>query len=887
LSAKKFFTGTAANAGSSYATAPTVTLTGGGGTGASTPIATITGGGTISSITIASGGTGYTDTVQAAITIASSNVNLMLNNHRLSQSGVNPDGSVNSTQTPFVVGILVPDVIPNATQGTVQGVVVTNGGSGYTSAPTVAITGGGGTGATAVALVANGIVTSIIVTNGGSGYTSNPTVALSGGGGSGAIGVANIFSISAIGLESIYISGDQAIIDGFSMFGIRIFAHTGDIELSNITIKNCGKLASVASRPVPGYFPHDIFLIPSGVSTPSFAVAGLAIGEEARFGMGPTFFQDLTRGVRDNRVTSVTIDNVNSLDNFFTGFFLANTTDITINNSHFDRNFSDDPRQGPYGVFAGGGNVPTDYPTILNMVVNNSTFNNTTYNGPGAFVTRVPSGSGPAHNYGFFLRKGENITFTDCHFDNSFSTFISAIAIGFLGASNDDMTFVNCSFDGSTSVSLVGGFHHSGENDVVGGNRSGRNLHLLNCTANNIQQIGDQLPTLIVQSGLIVSGYELDFGKNTVIENCTAQDIICNGPMGTGSGTFGFLLFGSNPPDADSVNLTLRGCVASRCITNQGGGGHGFFALNTNASVLSTIVFEDCIAEGCQSFVPTIPGLGLLQSVGVGFRYIESPNPANTVQVSYLNCKALHCKGVPNDVPSSAFSAGFIGQSVQAHAYYNCEADDNVYGFFLQNSTACAVRNCRADNNFTIDPISLLRVGGGFVDVGIASQFATITGATQANPAVLTTTGLTAGQFKVGEMITISGVVGMTQLNGNTYTVTAVTATTVTINVDSTGFGAYVSGGKAFEVPSLQFPSPSTSLFQTNSAFNNGIGSITPAAVGNNHNYNIYYGGVQTIPVPLLSGSLSAGHTPTSYILNFTPNVGVTYQPYVNLDFIE
>jgi hypothetical protein len=60
------------------------------------------------------------------------------------------------------------------------------GGSGYTSAPTVGFTGGGGTGAAATAIVTNGRVTGFTITNAGSGYTTPPTVGLTGGGGTGA-----------------------------------------------------------------------------------------------------------------------------------------------------------------------------------------------------------------------------------------------------------------------------------------------------------------------------------------------------------------------------------------------------------------------------------------------------------------------------------------------------------------------------------------------------------------------------------------------------------------------------------------------------------------------------------------------------------------------------
>lgn len=75
---------------------------------------------------------------------------------------------------------------PGFTSQTKNGVIsgaVSNGGTGYTTAPTVALTGGGGTGATATAQVSGGVVTGITITNPGSGYTSAPTVGFSGGGG--------------------------------------------------------------------------------------------------------------------------------------------------------------------------------------------------------------------------------------------------------------------------------------------------------------------------------------------------------------------------------------------------------------------------------------------------------------------------------------------------------------------------------------------------------------------------------------------------------------------------------------------------------------------------------------------------------------------------------
>ncbi|MEN5275752.1 phage tail sheath subtilisin-like domain-containing protein [Brucella sp. TWI432] len=61
---------------------------------------------------------------------------------------------------------------------------LTAGGAGYTEAPTVAITGGGGSGAEAVATInsTTGVVDEIVLTKPGFGYTTKPTVTLTGGG---------------------------------------------------------------------------------------------------------------------------------------------------------------------------------------------------------------------------------------------------------------------------------------------------------------------------------------------------------------------------------------------------------------------------------------------------------------------------------------------------------------------------------------------------------------------------------------------------------------------------------------------------------------------------------------------------------------------------------
>lgn len=76
---------------------------------------------------------------------------------------------------------------------------ITNVGTGYTSAPTVAISGGHGTGATATATVSGGFVVAIQLTNAGTGYQAGDTlsVAFSGGGGTGAAATVKVWPATA------------------------------------------------------------------------------------------------------------------------------------------------------------------------------------------------------------------------------------------------------------------------------------------------------------------------------------------------------------------------------------------------------------------------------------------------------------------------------------------------------------------------------------------------------------------------------------------------------------------------------------------------------------------------------------------------------------------
>lgn len=95
-------------------------------------------------------------------------------------------------------------------------------------------------------------------------------------------------------------------------------------------------------------------------------------------------------------------------------------------------------------------------------------------------------------------------------------------------------------------------------------------------------------------------------------------------------------------------------------------------------------------------------------------------------------------------------------------------------------------------------------------DAHVVDDTFTITGVTQANPAVITVSAAGLGD---GREISINGIVGMTQLNGRRFVVNELTATTFELTdqltgqlVNSVSYGAYVSGGTADRIYEISTP---------------------------------------------------------------------------------
>lgn len=215
---------TVTNSGTGYTSAPTVTINGGGGSGA-TATAQVQNG-TIS-VQLTAGGTGYASdptvtisggggagatavarrgVVCTAIDITTGTFTKLTPRYApKAQTPVNElqylahcrqvntgDKETSAAGQNGWFSVVIGNRFASPGAGPVLRLTLNEGGTGYTSAPTASFTGGGGTGATAVAQIDNGVVVSVTLLTGGAGYTSPPDIVFAGGGGSNASATAQI-----------------------------------------------------------------------------------------------------------------------------------------------------------------------------------------------------------------------------------------------------------------------------------------------------------------------------------------------------------------------------------------------------------------------------------------------------------------------------------------------------------------------------------------------------------------------------------------------------------------------------------------------------------------------------------------------------------------------
>lgn len=237
------------NPGSQYATPPVVVFSGGGGTGAAATATidlrsvtglSVSGNGRYTAPPgfqlpfIFSGGgggsgasaTAYFTDVPGGFAITSISLNAVGSGYSSPPSASLPPGYFYSGSNTFTVTV---------GNGGVLSITVTTPGGGYTSAPTVSFTGGGGgSGATAAAVIGGSGVTSLTLTNPGGGYLASDvlTLTISGGGGTGATGTAHVWPFATHGTTLAIFQGRVWLGGG------RLIQYTGTQGYDDLNVAN-------------------------------------------------------------------------------------------------------------------------------------------------------------------------------------------------------------------------------------------------------------------------------------------------------------------------------------------------------------------------------------------------------------------------------------------------------------------------------------------------------------------------------------------------------------------------------------------------------------------------------------------------------------------------
>jgi hypothetical protein len=247
-------------AGTGYTSTPTVTITSNSGTGAN---ATANMTGYLSSLALTNQGSGYSATPNVTITggngfnalatavmttfnpvqsvFVPANVNLWANKRLGTRINGTGSGAVTDSTTLSTLGRIRTTF------------TITNGGTGYLSAPQVTISGGGGFGAVAHTTISGGVVNSVVLDSPGQNYTADPTVFISApplGGTNAIVTASREFQVTGISVTSTgngYTSavtvgvenapGSGVYINATTTYGITALLNMG---VSSLTITNVG-----------------------------------------------------------------------------------------------------------------------------------------------------------------------------------------------------------------------------------------------------------------------------------------------------------------------------------------------------------------------------------------------------------------------------------------------------------------------------------------------------------------------------------------------------------------------------------------------------------------------------------------------------------------------
>lgn len=164
---------------------------------------------------------------------------------------------------------------------------------------------------------------------------------------------------------------------------------------------------------------------------------------------------------------------------------------------------------------------------------------------------------------------------------------------------------------------------------------------------------------------------------------------------------------------------------------------------------------------------------------------VQTSAPLTTTDTGSAITVNVAAHTLATDTGNVAYNAGSVAGLDYEETYYlyaeDAELEGGAVTYLATTDYAVVVSD---PDYYYVGSISTPR------EVDVAS----ITAATNANPVVITATNA----YLAGDEVDITGVGGMTELNGNRYTVANPTASDFELSgVDGTGFGTYTSGGTA------------------------------------------------------------------------------------------